>query len=144
MAPLQRRALFGLVFGVAWAMAIIVVFILMGGTSTFDEDSGFRLIIDGLWIGGLVVYLLLFQTFRRPGQFDERDKTIMERSTRVQWLAVIISQVAWIIGLSESYHAQGQIPVIFLYIMFIFTLVVSSVAQSIGILVGYWMMARNG
>jgi len=144
MAPLQRRALYGLVFGVAWAIAIIVVFILKGGASTFDEDQGFRLIIDGLWIGGLVVYLLLFQTIRRPGQFDERDKTIMERSTRVQWLAVIISQVAWIIGLSESYHVQGQIPVIFLYIMFIFTLVVSSVAQSIGILIGYWRMARNG
>lgn len=144
MAPLQKRALYGLLFGVLWATAIIVVFILKGGVNTFDEDLGFRLIIDGLWIGGLVVYLLLFQTIRRPGQFDERDKTIMERSTRAQWLAIILSQVVWIIGLSESYHAQGQIPVIFLYVMFIFTLVVSMVAQSAGILIGYWRMNRNG
>ena len=63
MAPLQKRAFYGLAFGVVWAAAIIVVFIVEGGVSTFSEDLWFRLIIDGLWIGGLIFYgifMLLF------------------------------------------------------------------------------------
>jgi hypothetical protein len=55
MAPLQRRALYGLIIGFVWVVAIIAVFILKGGISTFNEDTGFRLIINGLWIGGLIV-----------------------------------------------------------------------------------------
>lgn len=145
MAPLQRRALYGLIIGFVWAIAIIAVFILKGGVSTFNEDQGFRLIIDGLWIGGLIAYLVLFQTIlRRPGQIDERDKLIMDRAPRVQWLAVIFSLVAWVIALSESYHDKGQIPIIFLYLIFMSILIVSMIAQSIGIMIGYWRMERNG
>lgn len=145
MAPLQRRALYGLILGLVWAVAIIAVFILKGGANTFNEDQGFRLIIDGLWIGGLVAYLVLFETvFRKPGQIDERDRLIMDRTPKSQWLAVIISLVAWVIALSESYHNEGQIPVIFLYLIFMSILIVSTIAQSIGILIGYWRMERNG
>ena len=145
MAPLQKRALYGLVFGVIWAIAIIVVFILKGGVSTFNDDQGFRLIIDGLWVGGLIVYLLLFETIgRKPSLVDERDRLIMAKAPRVQWLAVIFSLVAWLIALTESYHDAGQIPVIFLYLIFMSTLIVSAVAQSAGILIGYWRMERNG
>jgi len=145
MATLQKRALYGLVFGIAWAAAMAAIFFVKGGASTFDKDTGFRLIIDGLWIGGLVVYLALFATIMRiPTTFDERDRTIMDRSTRAQWLAVILSLAAWMVGLSEGYHSEGQIPVVFLYLIFISTLAVSSVAQSAGILIGYWRMNRNG
>ena len=145
MAPLPKRALYGLVFGVIWAIAIIVVFILKGGVGTFNDDQGFRLIIDGLWVGGLIVYLLLFETIgRKPSQVDERDRLIMERAPRVQWLAVIFSLVAWMIALTESYHDAGQIPVIFLYLIFMSTLIVGSVAQSVGMLIGYWRMGSNG
>ena len=145
MAPLQKRALYGLVFGVIWAIAIIVVFILKGGVSTFNEDQGFRLIIDGLWVGGLIVYLLLFETIlRKPGQVDERDRSIIARAPRVQWLAVIFSLVVWMIALTESYHDAGQIPIIFLYLIFMSILIVSSVAQSAGILIGYWRMGSRG
>lgn len=144
MAPLQKRALYGLVFGVIWVIAIIVVFILKGGVSTFNEDQGFRLIIDGLWVGGLILYLLLFETIgRKPGQVDERDRSIMARAPRVQWLAAIFSLVAWVIALTESYHDAGQIPVIFLYLIFMSILIVSSVAQSVGILIGYWRMGSH-
>ena len=144
MAPLQKRALYGLVFGIIWAIALVVVFIWKGGAEAFDENAGFRIIIDAIWIGGLVLYLVLFQTLRRPQQLDERDKSILEQSVRTQWLAVILSQVAWIIALTEAYSAKGGVPVIFLYLMFIFTLVVSAVAQTAGILIGYWRMNRHG
>ena len=141
MAPLQKRALYGLVFGVVWSIAIIVVFILKGGISTFNEDVGFRLIIDGLWVGGLVVYLILMNlTLRKPGQVDERDRLIMGRAPRVQLLAVIFSLVAWSIALTEGYWDEGQIPVIFPYLIVISVLIISTIAQSLGILIGYWRM----
>ncbi len=141
MAPLQRRAFYSLIIGVVWIVAIIVVFILKGGVSAFNEDQGFRLIIDGLWIGGLVVYLILFKTvLGRPGNVDERDKLILAKSPRFQWLAVIFSLVAWVIALSESYHDEGQLPVVFLYLIFMSVLIVSMIGQAIGILIGYRRM----
>jgi len=144
MAPLQKRALYGLIFGVVWAVAIIVVFIMRGGVNAFNEDLGFRLIVDGLWIGGLVVYLILFRTImRRPGQFDERDKLIMDRAPRVQWWAVIIALVVWMIVLTEVYHDVGQVPVVFLFLIFMSSLIVSMIAQSVGILIGYRRMEPN-
>ena len=141
MAPLQRRAFYGLLIGFVWIVAIIVVFILEGGVSAFNEDQGFRLTIDGLWIGGLVVYLILFETIlRRPGYVDERDKLILDKAPRFQWLAVIFSLVAWVIALSESYHDEGQVPVVFLYLIFMSVLIVSMIGQAIGILIGYRRM----
>ena len=142
MAPLQKRALYGLMFGVVWTVAIIVVFIVKGGVSTFSEDQGFRLIIDGLWIGGLVFYGILMLTLRKQSQIDERDRLILGRAPVVQLWAVILSLVIWVIVLTESYWDQG-IPPIFMYLVFMSTLIVSAVAQSIGILIGYWRGASR-
>ncbi len=144
MAPLQKRALYGLIFGVAWIIAMVVVFILKGGANAFNEDQGFRLIMDGIWVGGLIFYLILFYTIiRKPKLVDERDKLIYDLSPRTQWLAVIFTLVAWVIGLSEGFRGQG-IPTVYLYLMLFTILSISSIAGSIGILVGYWRMNRNG
>ena len=141
MAPLQRRAFYGLIIGFVWIVAIIVVFVLKGGVGAFNEDQGFRLIIDGLWIGGLVAYLILFETvLNRPGRVDERDRLILNKAPRFQWLAVIFSLVAWVIALSESYRDEGQVPVVFLYLIFMSVLIVSMIGQAIGILIGYRRM----
>ena len=142
MSPLQKRALYGMAFGVVWAVAIIVVFIVKGGVSTFSEDQGFRLIIDGLWVGGLIFYGILMLTLRKQSQVDERDRLILGRAPVVQLWAVIFSLVIWTIVLTESYWDQG-IPPIFMYLVYMSTLIVSAVAQSIGILIGYWRMGRN-
>jgi len=142
MAPLQKRALYGLVFGIIWAAAIAGIFIAKGGASAFDEDTGFRLIIDGLWIGGLVVYLVLYATIiRKSRQVDERDRLILDKSPRAQWIAVIFTLVVWMMVLTEIYHTEG-VPVIFLFIMFISILSISMLAQSAGILIGYWRANR--
>ncbi len=137
MAPLQKRALYGLAFGVVWAVALIVVFIVEGGASTFSEDQGFRLIIDGLWIGGLIFYSILMLTLRKQSQVDERDRLILGRAPVVQLWAVIFSLVIWAIALTEIYWDQG-IPPIFMYLIFMSTLIISTIAQSLGILIGYW------
>ena len=143
MAPLQKRAWYGLVIGLVFAVALLAVFIIKGGISTFNEDIGFRVIIDALWVGGLVANLIVVNlTLRKRGKVDERDRLIMDRAPRVQWLAVVFSLVAWTIALTEVYWDQGQIPVIFLYLIFMSVLIVSTLAQSIGILIGYWRMER--
>jgi hypothetical protein len=145
MAPLQKRALYALLLEILWAAVIISVFVGMGGATKFDTDSGFRLLMDGIWVGGLLLYWWLFSSIdRRASQFDERDKAIMDQSAKTQWLAVIFSLIAWVIGLSEHYHAQGQIPTIYLSLIFFSTLIVSTLAQSAGILLGYWKAGRNG
>ncbi len=139
MAPLQKRAWYGLAIGIVFAIALIVVFIMKGGISTFTEDTGFRAIISVLWVGGLVANLILVNlTLRKPSLVDERDRLIMDRAPRIQWLAVLFSLVAWTIALTEIYWDAGQIPVIFLYLIFMSILIVSTLGQSIGILIGYW------
>jgi len=141
MAPLQKRALYSLVIGVVFAIALIVVFIAKGDVTTFDEDPGFRLIVYALWIGVPLAYLVVVNlTLRKPGQVDERDRLIMERAPRIQFLAVLFSLIAWVIVLTEVFSDQGQVPVIYLTLIMISTLIISTIAQSAGILIGYWRM----
>ena len=144
MAPLQKRAWYSLVIGAVLAIALIAVFIIKGDVTTFDDDQGFRLIVYALWIGVPVVSLITMKlTLRKPEQVDERDKLIIERSPRVQFLAVLFSLVAWVIVLTEVYRDQG-VPVIYLTLIMISTLIISTIAQSAGILIGYWRGASNG
>ena len=144
MAPLQKRALYSLGIGIVLAIALIMIFVLKDVT-TFDEDLGFRLIVYALWVGVPLTYLITVNlTLRKPGQVDERDRLIMGRAPKVQLLAVIFSLVAWVIVLTELYWDKGQVLVVFLTLIMISTLVISTLAQSLGILIGYWRMDRNG
>lgn len=139
MAPMQKRALWGLATGLVFAIAFLLVFFLMGGIETFDEDVNFRLIIDALLIAALVGNLVIVNMpMRKPSMVDERDRRIIERAPRVQWLAIIFTLVAWTIGLTEHYHDTGLVPSVYLFIVFMSVLVISSIAQSLGILIGYW------
>ena len=142
MAPLQKRALYSFVIGLILACALAAVFIIKD-INTFDEDEGFRYIVYGLWVGVPVVYLILINlTLRKPTQIDERDRLIMERASKTQFLGVILSLAAWVIALTEAYWKTGEIPVVFLTIIIISVLIVSTLAQSLGILIGYWSMNK--
>ncbi len=143
MAPLQKRAWWGLGVGLVFAVAFALVFILMGGIATFDEDQNFRIIVDVLWIACLVANLIFVKlALGKPGLVDERDRLIFERAPRVQWLAVVFTLVAWVIALTEVYHDTHLIPAVYMYVMFMSVLIVSALAQSLGILIGYWRMNR--
>lgn len=145
MAPLQKRAWYGLVIGIVWAIAIIVVFIAKGGIGTFTEDQGFRIIINVLWVGGLVANLIIVNlALRKPKLVDERDRLIMDRAPRFQWPAVFLTLAIWMIVLNEVYRETNLIPAVFLYVMFMSVLIISTLAQSLGIIIGYWSMNRNG
>jgi hypothetical protein len=144
MAPLQKRAWWGLITGLIFALAFALVFVLMGGIETFDSDQTFRIIIDVLWIGGLVANLVIVNlALRRPELVDERDRLIADRAPRIQWLALIFTIVAWTIALTEVYHDTGQVPTVFLYVIMMSVLIVSTLAQCLGIIIGYWRMDNN-
>ncbi len=139
MAPLQKRAWWGLIVGLIFAAAFTLVFILMGGIETFDEYQVFRIIIDVLWVGGLVANLVIVNlALRKPGMVDERDRLIIDRAPRIQWLAVVFTLVAWTTTLPVVYQDTGQIPSVYMYVIFMSVLIVSTLSQSLGILIGYW------
>jgi hypothetical protein len=145
MAPLQKRAWWGLGVGLVFALASVLVFVFKGGIGTFDEDQNFRIIIDVLWIGGLVANLVIVNlALRKPGMVDERDLRIAERAPRIQWLAVVFTLVAWTIALNEVYRATHLIPSVYMYVIFMSVLIVSTLAQCLGILIGYWRASGNG
>jgi len=145
MAPLQKRALYTLIIGSIFAIALIVVLLFEGDVTAFNRDETFRWIVYAALIGAPLTYLILIDlTLRRPTQLDERDELVAERSSRVQWLAFIFSLAAWMITLTEIYREQRQVPVVFLTLIFISTLIISVLAKSLGILLGYWRMNRSG
>lgn len=149
MAPLQKRAWIGLGVGVVISVAMLAVFVIKGVTA-FHENLEMRVIVDILLVGGLIAWAVLlastraFPGWRIPGwakvSCDERDETIIRRALSVQLLAVIFSLVAWAIALTEVYWEQGQIPIVYPYLIFFSTLIVNMMAQAIGILIGYRRM----
>jgi len=145
MAPLQKRALYSFVIGLVLTIALIAVFVAQGDITAFERDPNLRLIMYAVLIGVPLIYLILVNlTLRKPTQLDERDRLIIEKSSRAQWLAVIFTLVVWTIALTEIYRDQGQVPIAFLRLIFTSTLIISTLAHSFGILVGYWEMNRNG
>ena len=142
MAPLQKRALYGLILGIIWAVLLVSLFIAKGGASTFSEDTTMRLTLSMLLVGGAIAYLLVASPLiKLPGNkktvVDERDKRIMERAPRIQLVAIFIALAVWCIALTEYYWTPGQIPVVFPYLMLLSMLIVNVLAASLGILLGY-------
>ena len=145
MAPLQKRALISLLIGIVFTIALVVVFLLEDDITAFNSDETLRWITYAALIGVPLTYLILIDlTLRKPTQLDERDRLIMLRSGRIQWMAVIFSLAAWMITLTEIYREPRQVPVVFLTLIFMSILIISILAQSLGILLGYWRMNRNG
>jgi hypothetical protein len=145
MAQLQKRALYSFIIGLVLTMALIAVFVAQGDITAFERDQNLRLVTYAVLIGVPLIYLILVNlTLRKSTQLDERDKLIIERSSRAQWLAVIFTLVVWTIALTEVYRDQGHVPIVFLKLIFTSTLIISTLAHSFGVLVGYWEMNRNG
>jgi nicotinamide riboside transporter PnuC len=144
MAPLQKRALYSFIIGLVLTIALVTVLVARGSVTALESDLNLRLILYAVLIGVPLVYLVLvYLTLRKPTQLDERDRRIIERSSRAQWLAVIFTLVVWTIALTEIYRDQGHVPIVFLNLIFMSTLIIGTLAQSLGILVGYWEINRN-
>lgn len=138
MAPLQKRALYSLLIGLVLTAAFVIVLFLQGDITSFDNNVNVRMVLYAALIGVPLVYLVLVQlTLKKPTQVDERDRRIMEKSHKIQWMATIISLAAWSIILTEVFWDRGEVPVVYLNLIFVSILIISSLAQSFGIVIGY-------
>ena len=145
MAPLQKRALYSLTAGVVLAAAVVVVLVIQGDVPAFFDDLNSRLVWYAAVIGIPLIYLILVNiSLRKPTQLDERDRLVIDKSRTVQWFFIILSLAAWNIGLTEVYSDTRHVPVEYLSLIFMSILIISPLAQSLGIVVGYWSMNRNG
>ena len=145
MTLLQKRALLSFIIGLLLTAVAVVVLISQGDITAFDRESNLRMVMYVALVGVPLVYLILVNlSLRKPVQIDERDHRVMEKSGKVQWIASILSLVVWTIVLTEVYRESGQVPVPFLYLIFMSTLIVSTLAQSLGILLGYGRVNQNG
>ena len=68
---------------------------------------------------------------------DERDRAILSGSSGLQSGAVLTTLVVWVIGLTESFHAVGAVPLYYLNLVFWSCLVVNLLALPLGVLLGY-------
>ena len=144
MAPLQKRAWLGLGIGMTASAAILALLITKGATSFYDDDE-MRWIFTALVVGMTVAWaVILAPVFRGSGRakalMDERDEAIIKRATQVQLWGIIAAIVAWSIALTEVYWDQGEIPIVFPSLIFWTVIVVNTLAQAAGILIGYRRM----
>lgn len=141
MAPLQKRALISLVLGMVWTAILVVLFVLRGGVEQFESDSTTRVLLSLLFVAMLVLAGLLGVPWKAKSRLgkdvDERDLEILRRAPQVQLLAVMLTLAGWVIGLTEYYWEQGCMPITWPYLMLFSALIASTLAQSLGVLLGY-------
>ena len=142
MTPQQRRAWYGLVIGIVWTLSIVALFVVKGAT-TFDEDTGMRLTAYAFFAAGILAYVaMMYVTGRKMARDgvvqDERDRLILRRVPVYQMFAVLLTLAAWMVALNETYWDEGQIPIVFPYLIFYSAIVVNIVFASAGTLIAYW------
>ena len=142
MTPQQKRAWYGLAIGIVWSLALVAVFVAKGATA-FDKDAGMRATVYLLFIASILAYVaMLYITRWRMGKqavvMDERDRMILRKVPVYQMFAVLVTLAAWANVLSEVYHDQGQIPVVFPFLMFYSAIIVNIAFASAGTLIAYW------
>lgn len=140
MAPLQKRALIPLLLGLLSTVVLAILFVTWGGVGALN-DTARRLILSVLFVAMLTVAGILLGAPRkaRTGagvEVDERDLSILHRAPGVQLLAVMLMLAGWVIGLTEYYWEAGVMPIMWPYLMMWSALIVSTLAQSLGVLIG--------
>lgn len=134
MTPLHRHAWWSLVVGLAVALVMVAVITIKGPTS-FDESTSARLSVTALFVVALVTYAVTLVVLLRNA--DERDREIINRAPAVQLVASVVTVAIWSIVLTEAYSDEGSIPIVFPNLIFWSTFIVSVLARSVGVLLGY-------
>jgi FtsH-binding integral membrane protein len=127
---------------------MVAVFVMRGVTA-FDEDVGMRAIVYSLFAAGILAYVAMMYItgwrMSRDGVIqDERDRLILRRVPAYQMLAVLFTLALWMVALTETYGEEGQIPIVFPYLIFFSAVVVNIVFASAGTLIAYWRERRYG
>ncbi len=93
MAPLQKRALYGLIVSFLWIIALVVTFISKGGIDTFVVDQGFEALMVGMMVVGFLAYgitLLVIRGKRGEVTMDERDRAILAKARATQLCSLLL------------------------------------------------------
>ena len=144
---LQRNAWLGVAVGVA-AIGTIAALINTYGVAEYWNNDSFRLVIMALFISALVVCAVLLTAStaarRKSSRFDERDRQVLSQAGNYQIGFVLVSLAIWLVTLAERFHAEGAVPMVYLYLMFGSIVMISFIGQAAGILLGYWLGERFG
>jgi hypothetical protein len=141
LTPLQKLSFWSLGVAVAITAAIVAILVTSGPESIGEPVV--RLTAEVLCVAGLVGYLAVStRGLLRPGALeevlDERDRAILERAPSAQAQAVVVLMAAWSVILTEAYWRTGQVPIVFMALIFWSCLLVSMMALPIGVLIGYF------
>lgn len=147
MSPSQKGAWWGLLIGVV-TLAVITAILVTKGAAEYWENDDLRLLVVAIFIGGIVAHPVVSNLFHLKSvwqeRVDEREGAIVSRASIVQPPAILITLAVWLITLTERYHEQGAVPVVYLYLMFGSIILVTMIGQSVGVLVGHWLGGRHG
>ncbi|MGE0440687.1 MAG: hypothetical protein AB7L66_08040 [Gemmatimonadales bacterium] len=139
--PMQRLSRRGLAVGALLTLGLLAVVGYFGPERTMEDDAiriGFTLLLLAiLAVFALLSLRLMAWIRRRDTVVDERDRAILSGSHGLRSGAMLVTLAIWMIGLVESYQAQGSMPLYWLYFMFWSVLVVSLLTFPLGILFGY-------
>jgi len=147
MSPSQKGAWCGLLIGVV-TFATITAILVTKGAAEYWENDDLRLTVVAIFIGGIVAHPIVSNLFRITSflkeHVDEREDAIVSRASIVQPPAILITLAAWLITLTQRYHEQGAVPVVYLYLMFGSVILVLMISQSVGVLLGHRIGGRHG
>jgi hypothetical protein len=139
MPMMQRHALWGLVIGVA-ALGAISAILTINGADTYWVDDNLRLLVVGIFMAGLLGTVgvtnlpLILQRVRT--QLDERDRAVLARAPTAQSTLMLLGLAAWMVTLTQRFHEEGAVPVVYLYLIFGTIILLMMIGQSLGILLG--------
>jgi hypothetical protein len=146
MPALKKRALLGLAIGVTTA-TITTWLVASNGAAEYWENDDLRLQVVIIFIVGLVAHAvgtaLLMAKDERAGGIDERDRAILARAPVVQSTAVLLALGAWTTSFTLRFHEQGAVPMVYMYLLFGSVILVMMIAQSLGVLLFYWIGVGN-
>lgn len=137
--PLERLGWVGLATtgGVLAGMAILV---LVFGVEGMQEESSARISLWLMLLVGVGVWTLAwYSTKRKQGALvlDERDRAVLARSFSVESMVVLVSLVAWTVGLTEVFWDEGSVPIAYLQLLFWTTFIGGAMGRSLGVILGY-------
>jgi len=139
---LQKRALLGFIIILATLGAAFVMVSNVGAEIYFNDDT-IRLTVVAIFIAGLLAYTLVVPVsllgMKSKGTLDELDEKVLAKAPSFQSAAMLIAYAAWAIYLTEAFHAAGDVPLVYLYLIFGTMVLANLLGHAGGILAGYWM-----
>ena len=134
MSTLEKRALWGLIIGVVWAVVFFSVFFALGGVEVPRENT--KGITGAIVVTGTICHVIMYISYRKCAKADERDRLILLRAADMQLGAIILTVGGWCAALGQIYKSQGHLDTGYLYLIVVSMVIVSMIIQAAGIL--FW------